>query len=60
MVSDLLGWLDYSMCGEIALVLFCIVFVGIGLRAYFMTRQEVDHYSSIPLEDGVRRTNHVH
>ncbi len=45
---------------EIALVLFCIVFVGIGLRAYFMTRQEVDHYSSIPLEDGVRRTNHVH
>ncbi|MBY0586969.1 hypothetical protein K2X85_07320 [bacterium] len=59
MVGDVMQWLDYSRCGEVALVLFCMVFAGVALRAYFMTDREADAYRSIPLEEGIRRGEHV-
>jgi cbb3-type cytochrome oxidase subunit 3 len=51
-VSDLLEWLDYSRCGEIALVMFCLIFAGVAWRAYWMSPEEVDECRSIPFDDG--------
>jgi hypothetical protein len=59
MISEVLSYLDYSVCAEIALVLFIMVFLGFILRITLMRREESDYCSRIPIEDGVRRTSDV-
>lgn len=55
MVSELLEKLDPSVCAEIALVLFFLVFLSVSVRTYFTRRETVERQAEIPLSDGTRR-----
>lgn len=59
MISDVLTYLDYSTCAEIALVLFATVFVGVTLDVCLMRRAVSEANARIPIEDGVRRPRDV-
>ncbi|MBX9652186.1 hypothetical protein K2Y11_01060 [bacterium] len=59
MISDVLSYLDYSVCAEIALVLFVTVFLGVTLRVALMRRDESEYCARIPIEDGTRRNSDV-
>jgi cytochrome c oxidase cbb3-type subunit IV len=52
MIRDVLGWLDYSLCAQIALVLFLGVFAAVSVRLLRTPEAEMDHYAAIPLRDG--------
>lgn len=52
MIRDTLGWLDYSLCAQIALVLFVGVFVAVAVRLWRTPELEMDHYAALPLRDG--------
>jgi cytochrome c oxidase cbb3-type subunit 4 len=51
-IRDVLGWLDYSLCAQIALVLFVAVFVAWTWRLARASKAEMDAYAAIPLRDG--------
>ena len=59
MISEVLSYLDYSVCAEISLVLFVAVFLGYVLRVALMRKEESEYCANIPIEDGVRRTPDV-
>ena len=52
MIRDVLGWLDYSLCAQIALVLFVGVFAAVSVRLLRTPKAEMDRYAAIPLRDG--------
>jgi len=52
MIRDVLGWLDYSLCAQIALVLFVGVFAAVSVRLLWTPKGEMDQYAAIPLRDG--------
>ena len=52
MIRDLLGWLDYSLCAEIALALFVAAFAMILLRLFITPRSEMERCAALPLADG--------
>ena len=58
MIRDLLGWLDYSLCAQVALVLFAAVFIAWSVQLARAPRKEMDGYAAIPLRDG-EETNRV-
>ncbi len=53
MIRDIVSFLDYSMCAEVALALFvgtfCLIFYG-ALR---LSRNATDKFAAIPLSDEV-------
>ncbi|QDT62999.1 hypothetical protein [Calycomorphotria hydatis] len=51
MVKDVLGWLDYSICAEVALGLFIAAFIGIGIYTFFRSDDELNQQAAIPLSD---------
>jgi hypothetical protein len=51
-IRDLLGWLDYSLCAQLALVLFAMVFAAVALQLMRAPRSEMEGYAAIPLRDG--------
>jgi cytochrome c oxidase cbb3-type subunit IV len=54
MIRDVVSFLDYSICAEIALALFVIVFITVSIRTLFTNRREIDHMARLPLEEGRR------
>ncbi len=51
MVKDVLGWLDYSTCAEVALVLFVAVFLVVSIRTIFSKDRQIGAAAMIPLVD---------
>jgi hypothetical protein len=51
-IRDLLGWLDYSVCAQAALVLFAAVFISVSIQLMRAPRKEMEDYAAIPLRDG--------
>ena len=47
---------DVSIYGEVALVLFVMVFVSVLLREWLRPRKELDHLENLPLSDGSEHT----
>lgn len=52
MIRDVLGWLDYSACAQIALVLFVAVFAAVSAQLWFAGRTEMEQFAALPLNDG--------
>ncbi len=52
MIRDVVSFLDYSLCAEIALALFVIVFISVSIRTVFTNRTEIDRMARLPLEEG--------
>lgn len=52
MIRDVLGWLDYSACAQIALLLFVGVFASVATRLWFAGRTEMERFAALPLNDG--------
>ena len=53
MIKDLVSFLDYSACAEIALALFAGTFLLIFIGAFRLSREATDRFASIPLSDRV-------
>jgi hypothetical protein len=51
-IRDVLGWLDYSACAQIALVLFVGAFAAEGIRLWFAARSDMERFAALPLNDG--------
>lgn len=53
MIKDLVCWLDYSSCAEVALGLFVAAFAVIFYGALRLSSSAADRFASIPLSDNV-------
>jgi cytochrome c oxidase cbb3-type subunit 4 len=53
MIKDLVCALDYSNCAEAALCLFFIVFGAVLFSSFRLSRNAVERFSTIPLNDQV-------
>ncbi|MEO1614678.1 MAG: hypothetical protein AAFV88_02440 [Planctomycetota bacterium] len=53
MIKDLVSYLDYSSCAEVALALFVGTFLMIFFGAFRLSRQATEKYAAIPLSDQV-------
>ncbi|MEM6468116.1 MAG: hypothetical protein AAF802_01005 [Planctomycetota bacterium] len=53
MIKDLVSFLDYSSCAEVALALFVGTFLLIFFGAFRLSHQATEKYASIPLNDQV-------
>ncbi|MCC9600595.1 hypothetical protein LOC67_08480 [Stieleria sp. JC731] len=51
MIRDLVSYLDYSVCAEIALALFVGTFAMITFAALRLSKNATDRFASIPLSD---------
>ncbi len=51
MIRDVLGSLDYSLCAEISLVLFLMVFIAVSLRTLMTNRHSTSACAELPLQD---------
>ncbi|HMP78416.1 MAG TPA: hypothetical protein PKD54_03080 [Pirellulaceae bacterium] len=60
MIKELLHSLDYSLFGEIALLIFLIVFVAIVLRVFLGDRRQFQRYGDIVLSEAIadQETDH--
>ena len=57
MIKQLVHQLNYSICAEIAVTLFAIIFVAVVIRT-LLTRNEItDQQSRIVLGDGTEETS---
>ncbi len=54
MIREILKIVDYSSLAIIALVLFFLVFVAVGIKTYFTGHDVTDKQAGIPLSDGKR------
>jgi hypothetical protein len=52
MIRDVVSFLDYSICAEIALALFVTVFIAVSIRTVFRNRKEIEQMARLPLEEG--------
>jgi hypothetical protein len=59
MIKDLVSALDYSLCAEIALVLFFTAFAIIFYGALRLSRGAAERFASIPLSDQVEDPRHA-
>jgi cbb3-type cytochrome oxidase subunit 3 len=50
-LSDVIGASGLSSYAEMALLIFFVVFVLVGLRALLTNRAALDHAARLPLED---------
>lgn len=53
MLRDVMSAVNYSLCAEIALVIFALAFVGMVISTLCWSRRETDSYAAIPLSDRV-------
>jgi len=53
MIKDLVSYLDYSSCAEVALALFVGTFIMIFYGAFRLSSQATEKYAAIPLSDQV-------
>lgn len=51
MFKDVLRAMDFTVLSQIALVLFCCVFVAVVIRTWTRPKKEMDKQSQIPLSD---------
>ncbi len=51
MIRDVVSHLDYSLCAEIALALFVIVFIAVAIRTALYKRSETERMANLPLEE---------
>lgn len=51
MIKDLVSYLDYSSCAEVALALFVGTFVLIFFGAFRLSSHATEKFASIPLSD---------
>jgi len=50
MTTALATIIDASTAGEIGLVLFVLIFLGVAVWTFTRSRHEVDHWADIPLD----------
>ncbi|TWU02454.1 hypothetical protein [Stieleria varia] len=53
MIRDIVSFLDYSICAEVALALFVGTFFLIFYGALRLSRNATDKFAAIPLSDEV-------
>ena len=53
MIKDLVSFLDYSACAEVALALFVGTFVLIFFGAFRLSDSATEKFAAIPLSDRV-------
>ncbi len=53
MIKDLVSFLDYSACAEVALALFVGTFLLIFIGAFRLSSNAIEKFASIPLSDRV-------
>ncbi|MCO8121895.1 hypothetical protein NHH03_09120 [Stieleria sp. TO1_6] len=53
MIQDLVSFLDYSMCAEVALAMFVGTFFMIFYGAFRLSSSATEKFASIPLSDRV-------
>jgi hypothetical protein len=54
MIRDVLSHLDYSLCAEVALVLFVLSFLGVMVQVFLTGREFTEHAAELPLDEGSR------
>lgn len=52
MIKDVVSYLDYSLCANISLVIFMVVFVAVTIRTLVGRRDAMNQNASIVLEEG--------
>ncbi|MBN8600086.1 MAG: hypothetical protein J0M26_03475 [Planctomycetes bacterium] len=52
MIKDVVSYLDYSLCANISLVIFMVVFVAVTLRTLLVRKDSMNQNASIVLEEG--------
>ena len=55
MIREVLNSVQYGTIATIALLLFFLTFVAIGLRTYFTDQRDASDQAELPLSDGIRR-----
>jgi len=53
MIKDLVSYLDYSACAEVALTLFVGTFMLIFFGAFRLSPRTTEKYAAIPLSDQI-------
>lgn len=53
MIRDLVSFLDYSFCAEVALALFVGTFVMIFFGAFRLSKDATEKFAAIPLSDQI-------
>ena len=51
MIRDVLGSLNYSLCAEISLITFLMIFATVSIRALLISQRETQEYAELPLQD---------
>jgi cbb3-type cytochrome oxidase subunit 3 len=54
MFTALATIIDVSTAGEIGLILFVLIFLGVAVWTFTRSRHEVDHWADIPLDQPPR------
>lgn len=54
MIREILRAVDYSSTATIALVLFVMVFVAVGIKTFFTSQRVTNRQADLPLSDGKR------
>ncbi|MBK04253.1 MAG: hypothetical protein CL920_08085 [Deltaproteobacteria bacterium] len=52
-LSDIIGNISHTIFVEIGLVLFLMIFAGAVFYAFMMSREQVEHLESMPLDDNL-------
>ena len=52
MIKDVVSYLDYSVCAEISLTIFIVVFIAVSLRTLLTRKESMTQHASIVLEEG--------
>lgn len=52
MIKDVVSYLDYSVCAEVSLAIFVVVFVAVTLQTLLSGKTRMEGYASIPLDEG--------
>lgn len=53
MIRDLVSFLDYSNCAEVALALFVGTFLMIFFGAFRLSKNATERFAAIPLSDQI-------
>lgn len=53
MIRDLVSFLDYSFCAEVALALFVGTFAMIFFGAFRLSKNATEKFAAIPLSDQI-------
>ncbi len=55
MIRDVVSYLDYSICAEISLTIFVVIFIAVSIRTFFTSQQETQRMAFIPLDEGKKQ-----